>query len=52
MSSDERLVKLGFKFGKSGAHSARSLMYTELKTLLDARSFTMCCIKAATMPAS
>lgn len=38
MSSDERLVKLGFKFGKSGAHSARSLMYTELKTLLDARS--------------
>ncbi|NYA44686.1 hypothetical protein HZI31_15410 [Serratia fonticola] len=37
MSSDERLVRLGFKFGKSGAHSARSLMYAELKTLLNAR---------------
>lgn len=37
MRSDDRLVKLGFKFGKSGAHSARSLMYTELKTLLDGR---------------
>ncbi|WP_429215970.1 hypothetical protein [Aeromonas veronii] len=37
MSSEEHLVKLGFKFGKNGAHSARSLMYSELKTLLDGR---------------
>lgn len=32
-ASEEFLVKFGFKFGRSGAHSARSMMLTELATL-------------------
>ena len=31
MFTQEQLTKLGFKFGKNGAHSARSLMIEELK---------------------
>lgn len=34
MINNERLIKLGFKFGKNGVHSARSMMIEELKHLL------------------
>ncbi|SIR15462.1 hypothetical protein SAMN05421840_11013 [Shewanella morhuae] len=34
MEQSEELVKIGFKFGKNGAHSARSMMIEELSTLL------------------
>jgi hypothetical protein len=34
MTSQERLIELGFKFGKNGAHSARSMMIEELSLLL------------------
>lgn len=37
MTSEDSLLKLGFKFGKNGAHSARSMMIEELKELLFAR---------------
>lgn len=37
MTSQETLEAFGFKFGKSGAHSARSMMIVELKQLLDGR---------------
>lgn len=37
MTSQETLEEFGFKFGKSGAHSARSMMIVELKQLLDGR---------------
>ena len=32
---EENLIRLGFKFGKSGPHSARSLMLPELTTIMD-----------------
>ena len=35
--SQEQLLQLGFKFGKNGAHSARSMMIEELKHLLLSR---------------
>ncbi|BEJ50185.1 hypothetical protein Ri1_27840 [Aeromonas dhakensis] len=38
MSSEEHLVKLGFKFGKNGAHAARSMMIQELTQLLMSQS--------------
>lgn len=34
MRNEQQLATLGFKFGKSGAHSARSMMIEELKVLL------------------
>ena len=37
MNDVEKLAKLGFKFGRNGAHSARSMMIAELKELLFAR---------------
>jgi len=37
MTSSEVLEKFGFKFGKNGAHSARSMMIVELTTLLNGR---------------
>ena len=37
MFNEQQLTKLGFKFGKSGAHSARSMMIKELKQLLFSR---------------
>ncbi|BAJ01319.1 hypothetical protein [Shewanella violacea] len=33
MTSEDNLVSLGFKFGKNGAHSARSMMIEELSLL-------------------
>ena len=38
MFTQEQLTKLGFKFGKNGAHSARSMMIEELKHLLFSRN--------------
>lgn len=35
LRTEQQLTKLGFKFGKNGAHSARSMMIVELKYLLD-----------------
>ncbi|HIF9352767.1 TPA: hypothetical protein ACX6SN_001953 [Photobacterium damselae] len=35
--TQEQLLQLGFKFGKNGAHSARSMMIEELKHLLLSR---------------
>lgn len=35
LRTEQQLTKLGFKFGKNGAHSARSMMIVELKQLLD-----------------
>jgi hypothetical protein len=40
MSSEQQLTSLGFKFGRNGAHSARSMMIEELKELLFARDET------------
>jgi len=40
MTSEQTLINLGFKFGKNGAHSARSMMIKELKELLFARDET------------
>jgi len=37
MTSEQKLKELGFKFGKNGAHSARSMMIEELKELLFSR---------------
>jgi hypothetical protein len=37
MRSEQQLAELGFKFGKNGAHSARSMMIEELKLLLFSR---------------
>ena len=37
MNEQSLLITLGFKFGKNGAHSARSMMLAELSTLLAAR---------------
>lgn len=37
MTDQSILEQFGFKFGKSGAHSARSMMIAELKMLLDGR---------------
>jgi hypothetical protein len=37
MSNEIELQKLGFKFGRNGVHSARSMMIEELKELLFAR---------------
>lgn len=34
MSDEQQLIKLGFRMGNSGAHSSRSMMIEELKTLL------------------
>ncbi len=36
-TEQQRLEQLGFKLGKNGAHSARSMMIEELKTLLFSR---------------
>ncbi len=36
--TDNKLAKLGFKFGKCGAHSARSMMISELSTLIELQS--------------
>lgn len=33
MTTEQQLITLGFKFGKNGAHSARSMMNQELKLL-------------------
>ncbi|HAS6390649.1 TPA: hypothetical protein I7251_16600 [Vibrio vulnificus] len=35
--NQQQLTQLGFKFGKNGAHAARSMMIEELKILLQAR---------------
>jgi hypothetical protein len=40
MIADSSLLQYGFKFGKNGAHSARSMMIEELKELLFARDET------------
>ncbi|MGY8896468.1 MAG: hypothetical protein ACKVI8_00415 [Paraglaciecola sp.] len=40
MIEAEKLIELGFKFGRNGAHSARSMMIEELKELLFARDET------------
>lgn len=40
MSSEKKLTSIGFKFGRNGAHSARSMMIEELKELLFARDET------------
>lgn len=40
MKSERQLSQLGFKFGKNGAHSARSMMIEELKHLLFSRDKT------------
>lgn len=37
MVEENTLSQIGFKFGKNGAHSARSMMIEELKELLFAR---------------
>jgi hypothetical protein len=37
MVSQEKLIEFGFKFGKNGAHSARSMMIEELRQLLAGR---------------
>ncbi len=37
MINEQQLTKFGFKFGRNGAHSARSMMIEELKELLFAR---------------
>lgn len=37
MRNEQQLAELGFKFGKNGAHSARSMMIEELKLLLFSR---------------
>ena len=37
MTNEVDLVKYGFKFGKNGAHSARSMMIVELRQLLAGR---------------
>jgi len=37
MNTDQDLIKQGFKFGKNGVHSARSMMIEDLKTLLFSR---------------
>ncbi|MCT8982655.1 hypothetical protein N4S66_19555 [Shewanella algae] len=37
MESTESLIQAGFKFGKNGAHAARSMMIEELKLLLQSR---------------
>jgi len=34
MTNQEQLIQIGFKFGRNGAHSARSMMIEELKELL------------------
>ncbi len=34
MIDEQQLIKLGFRLGNSGAHSSRSMMIAELKTLL------------------
>jgi hypothetical protein len=34
MNNEQALIRLGFRFGMSGPHSARSMMIEELKTLL------------------
>ena len=36
MASQNILIKFGFKFGRNGAHSARSMMLEELRSLLQA----------------
>jgi hypothetical protein len=36
MASQETLIKFGFKFGQNGAHSARSMMLEELRSLFQA----------------
>jgi hypothetical protein len=38
--TEQQLASLGFKFGRNGAHSARSMMIEELKELLFAREET------------
>lgn len=38
MVTEDTLKKIGFKFGKNGAHSARSMMLTELIVLFNASS--------------
>lgn len=38
--TQERLIQIGFKFGKNGAHSARSMMIEELTHLLFSRDET------------
>jgi hypothetical protein len=38
MTSQESLQEFGFKFGKNGAHSARSMMIVELQQLLAGRA--------------
>ncbi|MFT5758583.1 MAG: hypothetical protein ACI9LM_003329 [Alteromonadaceae bacterium] len=40
MITEQQLTELGFKFGKNGAHSARSMMIEELKELLFSRPET------------
>ncbi|AGH81538.1 hypothetical protein PCNPT3_08000 [Psychromonas sp. CNPT3] len=40
MITEEQLIAYGFKFGRNGAHSARSMMIEELKVLLFARADT------------
>lgn len=40
MITEQQLATLGFKFGRNGAHSARSMMIEELKALLFARDET------------
>ncbi|MGH1382629.1 MAG: hypothetical protein ACRAU9_16920, partial [Shewanella xiamenensis] len=37
MEQQQYLTNIGFKFGKNGAHSARSMMIEELKVLLFSR---------------
>ncbi|WML91014.1 hypothetical protein RCF98_01360 [Thiothrix lacustris] len=39
-NSQDALLKLGFKFGKNGAHAARSMMIEELKQLFASRPKT------------
>ncbi len=36
MTETSALARLGFKFGRSGAHDARTMMLAELRTLLTA----------------
>ena len=36
MASQETLIKFGYKYGQSGAHSARSMMLEELRSLFQA----------------
>jgi len=40
MINEQQLTPFGFKFGRNGAHSARSMMIVELKELLFARDET------------